>query len=41
VLKPDGLTAEETAQVAELVRTRYGTDAWLRGGGVTPGDGGA
>jgi lipoate-protein ligase A len=31
VLKPDGLTAEETARVAELVRTRYGTDAWLRG----------
>ncbi len=30
-LKPDGLTAEETARVEALVRDRYASDAWLAG----------
>jgi lipoate-protein ligase A len=30
-LEPDGLTPEELACAEELVRSRYGTDAWLRG----------
>ena len=30
-LRPDGLTAEETAAVERLVREKYATDAWLRG----------
>ena len=31
VLKPDGLTADELAQVEELARVRYATDRWLAG----------
>jgi lipoate-protein ligase A len=31
VLRPDGLSAEETARAERLVRIRYGTDAWLAG----------
>jgi lipoate-protein ligase A len=30
-LEPDGFTDDELARVEDLVRTRYGTDAWLAG----------
>ena len=30
-LRPDGLSADETAAVARLVREKYATDEWLRG----------
>ncbi len=30
-LRPDGLSADETAAVERLVREKYATDAWLRG----------
>lgn len=30
-LRPGGLSAEETAAVEELTRSRYATEAWLRG----------
>jgi lipoate-protein ligase A len=31
VLKPDGLTAAEQADVERLVADKYGCDAWLQG----------
>ena len=30
-LRPDGLTADETALVERLVREKYATDTWLAG----------